>query len=65
MSNSKINEIYEAFTEDDANRYLADGWEIVAVVAGTREYSGNMEIGPVYVLGRHIKSGTGLYGQPV
>ncbi|RMP02686.1 hypothetical protein ALQ31_00656 [Pseudomonas amygdali pv. morsprunorum] len=22
MSNSKINEIYEAFTEDDANRYL-------------------------------------------
>jgi hypothetical protein len=47
----KITQIYESFDEDDTNRYLADGWEIVAVVSGTREYGGKTETGPVYVLG--------------
>ncbi|MBB6288940.1 MULTISPECIES: hypothetical protein [unclassified Pseudomonas] len=51
MSNGKITQIYEAFVEDDVNRYLADGWMIVAVVSGTRIYNGKEEIGPVYVLG--------------
>lgn len=49
MSNGKITQIYEAFVEDDVNRYLADGWMIVAVVSGTRIYNGKEEIGPVYV----------------
>ena len=64
--NTNIGEIYESFSENDANRYLADGWVIVAVVSGTRELAGKEEVGPVYVLGKpKEKTGTGLYGQKV
>ena len=52
MSNTIIGEIYESFSEDDANRYLADGWVIVAVVSGTRMRAGSEEVGPIYVLGK-------------
>lgn len=61
MTKSTVTEIYEAFSEDDANRYLADGWEIVAVVSGTREHGGKMETGPVYVLGKPIEQGKGYF----
>ncbi len=52
MANTNISEIYESFSEDDTNRYLANGWVIVAVVSGVRELAGKEEIGPVYVLGK-------------
>ncbi|MEC4242442.1 hypothetical protein [Pseudomonas sp. DSV-1] len=52
MSNTNIGEIYESFSEDDANQYLANGWVIVAVVSGVRELAGKEEVGPVYVLGK-------------
>lgn len=39
-----ISEIYESFSEDDANSYF--------VVSGTRMRAGNEEVGPIYVLGK-------------
>lgn len=66
MSNTNISEIYESFSEDDTNQYLANGWVIVAVVSGTRLLAHKEEVGPVYVLGKpKEKTGTGLYGQKV
>lgn len=61
MANNEITKIYEAFTEDDANRYLADGWVIVSVVSGTRIYGEREEIGPVYVLGKLKVAPDGLW----
>lgn len=61
MSNTNISEIYESFSEDDANRYLAEGWVIVAVVSGVRELGGRQEVGPVYVLGKPSEAGKGFF----
>ncbi|UEL21918.1 hypothetical protein K6106_18015 [Pseudomonas fluorescens] len=64
MSNTNISEIYESFSEDDANRYLSEGWVIVAVVSGIREYAGEKEVGPVYVLGKPVEGKTGRLLSP-
>ena len=55
MSNTNVTEIYESFSEDDTNRYLANGWVIVAVVSGVRHLAGKDEVGPVYVLGKPVE----------
>ncbi|KJH73935.1 hypothetical protein [Pseudomonas sp. ES3-33] len=61
MSNTNVSEIYESFSEDDTNRYLADGWVIVAVVSGTRHLAGEKEVGPIYVLGKPADEGAGFF----
>lgn len=64
MSNTNVSEIYESFNMDDANRYLADGWVIVAVVSGVRELAGKEEVGPVYVLGKPVAGKAGRLLSP-
>lgn len=52
MSNHKIAQVCEVFSDNDANKYLDIGWVIVTVVSGNRNPpEQETDIGPVYVMG--------------
>ena len=48
----EVVEVIEASSASDADVLLASGWKLVAVVAGDRYASGQLNVGPIYVLGK-------------
>ena len=52
MQTHEVVEVVEASDVAEADDLLAAGWKLVAVVAGNRHIQGQLEIGPIYVLGK-------------
>ena len=52
MQMSEAVEVVEASSVEDADEFLDTGWKLLTVVAGNRYVSGQLEIGPIYVLGK-------------
>lgn len=65
MQLHEVDEIKELFIVGQVNEALQHGWRIVAVVPSVELGSGSDAPVACYVMGRYIKSGTGLYGQPI
>ena len=60
-----VDEVQELFSVTEVNEALREGWRIVAVVSSAEPNTGERAPVACYVLGRYIKDGKGLYGQPV
>lgn len=64
MQLHEVDVIQELFSVKDVNEALTEGWRIMAVVSSVEPGGSELPVA-CYVMGRYIKNGKGLYGQPV